>query len=377
MIGCRRLGSRLRKNESLDCEIVINVQFPPVHAKGIESIKGTIESTRDVSDPFYFKPFRLFSISIYTNQAKESIWRMDLEIIMVLISNTLACVFVALQLFYLKKHPDVLPSISIVMLLVLTTGHMIPLVLNFEALFMSNHTQQNIFLGSGGWLEVNEIIVRIVTMVAFLLEIRLLQLTYSSRKGEENQHSFWISEKKVLYLTLPLYVTGGLTAWFVHRWKGSYGRQDRPFRLSRHRYDHGRPSYRPPSLWEDMKSYAGLVLDGFLLPQIVFNIFLGSEKKALTFPFYVGTTIVRILPHAYDLYRARRSAWFLDLSYIYANHRMDFYSTAWDIIIPCSGLLFAALLYFQQRFGGRSILPKRFRESYDYEKVPVIGNEDL
>ncbi|KAI4299378.1 hypothetical protein L6164_032845 [Bauhinia variegata] len=374
MMGCRHLGSRLKKNEYLDCDIVVNVQFPPVNEQESESIKGTIESTRETSDPLYFKALQLFSNSIYTKQAKESIWRMDFEIIMVLISNTLSCMFVALQLFYVKKYPEVLPPISIVMLVLLTLGHMIPLLLNFEALFMSKHTQQNVFLESGGWLEVNEVIVRIVTMVSFLLQTRLLQLTYSSRRGEESQQRLWISERKVVYVTLPLYVSGGLTAWFVHRWKSSY---QGPLRLSRHRFARGRPSFRPPSLWEDLKSYAGLLLDGFLLPQILFNMFLNSEEHALTFPFYFGTTIVRILPHAYDLYRAHSSAWFLDLSYIYANHRMDFYSTAWDIIIPCAGLLFSALVFFQQRFGGLSILPKRFRESYDYEKVPVIGNQDL
>ena len=381
MTGCRHLRSndKIRiKNELLDCEIMVNVQFSPLNAKGGESVKGTIESTRQKSDPYHFDPLQLSSISIYTSQADASIWRMDFEIIMVLVSNTLACVFVGLQLLHVKKHPDVLPYSSVVMLLVITLGHMIPLVLNFEALFMANHSQQNVFLGSGGWLEVNEVVVRMVTMIAFLLELRLLQLTWSSRQGEGSQPGLWVSEKKVLYMTLPLYIGGGLTAWFVHIWKSAHQKGFRPFRLSRHRFRFPRvQAYQPPSFWGDFKSYAGLLLDGFLLPQILFNIIFNSEGKALASSFYVGTTIVRILPHAYDLYRAHSSAWFLDVSYIYANHRMDFYSTAWDIIIPSGGILFALLIYFQQRFGSRCILPKRFRESSTYEKVPAIGNDDL
>ncbi|CAI0441424.1 unnamed protein product [Linum tenue] len=91
----------------------------------------------------------------------------------------------------------------------------------------------------------------------------------------------------------------------------------------------------------------------------------------------MGTTIVRLLPHAYDLYRAHSSSWYLDLSYIYANHRQDFYSTSWNIIIPIGGLLFAAIIYSQQRFGGRCILPKRFRASSGYEKVPTINSEEM
>ncbi|KAG4948461.1 hypothetical protein AAZX31_15G071800 [Glycine max] len=381
MIGCQHLRSTdkiLIKNETLDCEIMVNVQFPPLNAKGGESLTGTIESTRQKSDPYYFDPLQLSSYSIYRNQADASIWRMDFELIMVLVSNTLACVFVGLQLLHVKKHPDVLPYISVVMLAVITLGHMIPLILNFEALFMANHSVQNTFLGSGGWLEVNEVVVRMVTMVAFLLELRLVQLTWSSRQGEGSHPGLWDSEKKALYITLPLYIGGGLTAWLVHISKTSHQKRFRPFRLSRHKFSLPREHfYRPPSLWEDFKSYAGLLLDGFLLPQILLNIIFNSEAKALASSFYVGTTIVRILPHAYDLYRAHSSAWYLDLSYIYANHRMDFYSTAWDIIIPLGGILFALLVYFQQRFGSRCILPKRFRESTAYEKVPVIGNDDL
>lgn len=382
LVGCRDLrtnGKILLKNESLDCEIMVNIQFPPLNAKGGEFIKGTIESTRQNADPYYFEPLQLSSYSLYRNQVDASIWRMDFEIIMVLISNTLSCVFVGLQLLHVKKHTEVLPHISIVMLLVITLGHMIPLVLNFEALFKVNHNGvQNVFLGSGGWLEVNEVVVRMVTMVAFLLELRLLQLTWSSRQSEESQTGLWASEKWVLYMTLPLYFGGGLTAWFVHIWKNSRRKSSRPFHLSRHRFrfPRGHP-YPLPSLWEDFKSYAGLLLDGFLLPQTLFNIVSNSEGKALASSFYFGTTIVRILPHAYDLYRAHSSAWYLNISSIYADHRMDFYSTAWDIIIPIGGLSFAVLIYLQQRFGSRCILPKRFRKTSAYEKVPVIGNDDL
>ncbi|AES89200.1 DUF2921 family protein [Medicago truncatula] len=49
-----------------------------------------------------------------------------MEIIMVLISTTLACVFVGLQLYHVKKHPNVLPFISVFMMSILTLGHMIP-----------------------------------------------------------------------------------------------------------------------------------------------------------------------------------------------------------------------------------------------------------
>uniref|UniRef100_A0A5B6Z5T6 RING-type E3 ubiquitin transferase n=1 Tax=Davidia involucrata TaxID=16924 RepID=A0A5B6Z5T6_DAVIN len=367
MIGCRHLGSlnkKLQKNNSLDCEILVNVQYSPLNAKDGSHVKGTIESTRGKADPFYFERVEVLSSSIYTRQAKESIQRMDLEITMVIISNTLACIFVGLQLFYVKNHPQVLPFISVVMLIVLTLAHMIPLVLNFEALFLANRNRQNIILDSGGWLEVNEVLVRVITMIAFLLQFRFLQLTWSARLADGSQRNLWLSDKKVLYLSLPLYVGGSLIAWFVHQQKYSHKST-----LLRARHF----GYQPQSIWGDFKSYAGLVLDGFLFPQIVFNVFSDLRERALAPPFYVGTTVVRLLPHAYDLYRTHSSTWYFDN--IYANQRMDYYSTAWDVMISCGGLLCVALIYLQQRFGGRCFLPKRYRESSVYEKVPVVSSE--
>ncbi|XP_077229681.1 uncharacterized protein LOC143862506 [Tasmannia lanceolata] len=365
MVGCRRLDSISKKSnenlDSMDCEILISVQFPPLNRKDGERLKGTVNSTRKPSDFLYFEPLELSSNVAYGSEIKESIWRMDLEITMVLISLTLACVFIGVQIFYVKKNQDVLPSISLVMLVVLTLGHMIPLVLNFEA-FFTNRNRQNLLLWSGGWLEANEVVVRIITMVAFLMQFRLLQLTWSAKIAEGSKKGLWVAEKKALYLCLPLYIFGGLIAWFL-RWKmfDVVLSKARFFVGSRH------------SIWDYLKSYAGLILDGFLLPQILLNLFLNSKDKALSPTFYVGTTVVRLLPHAYDAYRAPNHVPQFNSSYIYANPDGDFYSTAWDVIIPCGGVLFAVLIYLQQRFGGACVLPQRFRQLAEYEKVPVVS----
>eukprot|EP00262_Sarcandra_glabra_P002658 TRINITY_DN13064_c0_g1_i1.p1 TRINITY_DN13064_c0_g1~~TRINITY_DN13064_c0_g1_i1.p1 ORF type:complete len:933 (+),score=93.24 TRINITY_DN13064_c0_g1_i1:66-2864(+) len=355
MVGCRYLNSSSKKStngpDSMDCEISINVQFPPLNPEAGERLKGSIQSKRAKSDPSYFEPLKFTSNGMYFTQAVESIWRMDIEITMVLISLTLACVFIGLQLFYVKKYPDAVPSISLTMLVVLTLGHMIPLVLNFEALFVNDRNRQNVLAGSGGWLEVDEVLVRVFTMVAFILQFRLLQLTWSARLAEGSKMGLWVAEKKALRLCLPLYFLGGLVAWIFH-W-----------------YTH--ESVVP--LWEELRSYAGLVLDGFLLPQVVLNIFSNSNVKALAPSFYVGNTVVRSLPHAYDAYRSHKYVPHINVSDIYANPNWDFYSTAWDVIIPCGGLLFSILIYLQQRFGGRCVLPPRFREYIEYEKVPVAS----
>ncbi|KAM0997803.1 hypothetical protein ACFX2I_007624 [Malus domestica] len=67
-------------------------------------IKGSIKSTRKNSDPLHFESWDLSSDSISVVAPRRSIWRMNVEITLVLISTALACGFVVLQLFYLKKH---------------------------------------------------------------------------------------------------------------------------------------------------------------------------------------------------------------------------------------------------------------------------------
>ena len=126
----------------------------------------------------------------------------------------------------------------------------------------------------------------------------------------------------------------------------------------------------------DLKSYGGLVLDGFLFPQILLNVFRISGEKALCHSFYIGTTCVRLLPHVYDLYRAHNYARNqFDGSYIYAIPSADFYSTTWDVVISCGGVLFAVVIYLQQRFGGRCVILQRLREVEVYEKVNVESSE--
>ncbi|PSS16185.1 Anaerobic sulfatase-maturating enzyme like [Actinidia chinensis var. chinensis] len=299
MIGCRNLDPEFHKsmNDSMDCELLLKFQFPPVNAKRGGLVKGSIESIRDKTDPLYF---------------------------------------------------EVLPFMSLVMLVILTLGHMILLVLNYEAVFLGNRNgQTNVLLGSGGWLEVNEVIVRVVTMVAFLLEFRLLQLAWSARFSDDNYlKGLWDAERKTLFVSLPLYLVVVSISLIMNQ---------------------------QHSLWRALRSYGGLVVDGFLFPQILLNIFRFSRENVLSHWFYIGTTFVRLLPHAYDLYRVQNFA--RDGSYFYAVPSADFYSPIWDVIIPCGGVLLAGVIFLQQRYGGHCFLLRRFREAEVYEKLPVESGE--
>ncbi|XP_010915916.2 uncharacterized protein [Elaeis guineensis] len=360
MVGCQYPSYAFAKkqgkgmNNTMDCEILINVQLPPLNTESGEIFNGTIKSTREYSDPLFFDPIEVSTYAFFRT-AQTAVWRMDIEIVMVVISLTLSCIFIRMQFYHLKKH---FPSISITMLVLLTLGHMIPLMLNFGALFYKTRNAQDFLYQSSGWIEANEVIVRVMTMVAFLLHFRLLQVAWSSRSAEESKKDLWVAEKRALILCLSLYLAGGLIAWFAHTRSFETRGHGSHYSIRRHR-----------SLWEDLTSYCGLILDGFLLPQIIFNIFWNSKDKALTPFFYVGTTILRAVPHLYDAYRAHYYVPHLIWSYIYAGHDGDLYSTGWNIFIPCQGVLFAFLIYLQQRFGGDRVLPKRFRNPGEYERV--------
>lgn len=249
------------------------------------------------------------------------------------------------------------------MLMILTSAQMIPLVLNFEAMFLSSRDKQTFLLSTGGWLEVNEVTVRIITMIAFLLQIRLFQHVWNSKTSEEPKKESWAGEKKAAIVALPMYVLGGLLTLLLNWIRNNY-------------FGNKGMIYKKYPLWGDLRSYAGLILDGFLLPQILLNIIGSSKGKALSYPFYVGTSAIRVVPHAYDQYRMRNYPMaFTNQTYYYANPSVDFYSTAWDVVIPCGIVALAVIVFLQQRRAGRWVLlPQRLREFAMYENVPSVDS---
>ncbi|KAK8368786.1 hypothetical protein V6Z12_A01G065800 [Gossypium hirsutum] len=365
MVGCRKISSIDQfGNASMDCDIILNFQFAPVKGfKNERYIRGRIRSIREKSDLLYFHPLDVSSVAYSREQARHTIWTMDLEIAMVVISQTLACLFVRSQLYHSKRQPNRLPFTSLVMLVILTLGQLIPLVLNYEALFHQKNDQGTVLFQTGGWLEVNEVIVRITSMVAFLLQLHILQQAFLSRSNDRNGKGLWFAEKMSLLVTLPLYLYGAFVVLLADR--ANY-RCDTVLLPTRP------VDYWQRSTWDDLKSYAGLISDGFLLPQILFNIFSSSRENALSPSFYIGTSLVRLLPHAYDLYCDHSYVEYKG-TFIYANPAENFFSNVWDVIIPIGVSLFAAIIYLQQQFGGCCIVPKRFRWSESYENIPMVS----
>ncbi|OEL22298.1 hypothetical protein BAE44_0016683 [Dichanthelium oligosanthes] len=363
MVACQVI------NASSDCEVLVTVQFAPVDYVSRERAVGTISSLRKQGDPLFFEALDFVGDGMYVQPLDKSISRMDMESIMVVVSMVLSCVFTALQLRHVKKHPEALPATSITMLVVLAIGYVIPLVLNLEDMYRDSRKLYFLKLTSGGSLELNEFMLRVSTMLAFLLQLRLLQLALSSRsadqaasssKHEDSSSSSSDSERSTLWICLPLYALGAVVVWIVHMSDGGH---------------HAFSAPPGPALVDDLAAYAGLILDGFLLPQVVWNAFSGSKAaRALSPWFYAGGSVIRAAPHVYDVLRKQSYVPSRRPSYVYASHRDDLFGVGWDVAIPCGAASLAALLFLQQRRGGAFLCCSKSRQPGEYEMVSTVSS---
>jgi ubiquitin-conjugating enzyme E2 O len=336
-------------NGSSDCAVLVTVQFAPMDATATEHAVGTISSLRNKSDPLFFESLDLVGGGMYVKQVEEASSRMDMESAMLLASMALSCAFTALQLRHVRNHPEALSATSLTMLVVLALGYAIPLVLNLEDTYGGEDSRRRYFvkLTSGGLLELNALVLRATTMLALALQLRLLQLAVSRRSADRagGKHgdsspssppasassSESETEKSTLWVCLPLYALGAVVVWIAHTSDALPGR----------------------ALVDDLAAYAGLVLDGFLLPQVVWNALSASgARRALSPWFYAGVAAIRAAPHAFDAFRKRSYVPSWRPSYVYASTRDDLFGAGWDVVVPCGAALLVVLLFLQQRRGG-------------------------
>ncbi|CAB4307916.1 unnamed protein product [Prunus armeniaca] len=97
-------------------------------------------------------------------------------------------------------------------------------------------------------IEVNEIALQVVMLLAFLFHQRLLQLKWYTQLHDRNLKASWVAEKKVFLACSPLYIAGGFVALFMN------------------------------------------------VKQNQLHI-----ESALSWSFYLGIAFMHVLPHAYDL----------------------------------------------------------------------------
>lgn len=339
MVGCRE------HNGSTECRILVTVQFASLEARGQGHGRGVISSLRERTDRLFFEKTDIYLYGMYSNELSEAISRMDLERFMLVASTTLSCVFTVLQILHTKKNPEAARGTSNTMLVILALGFLTPLVFNFEAMFKSRRSRYFAY-SMGGSLEIKEVMMRAPLLIAFVLQLRLVQLAWSGRRKSADQTtpSPAASERIVLQICLPLYMVGAVLAAIVHVMNVRASTED-PIVV--------RIGREAATIWEDLVSYAGLILDGFLLPQVILNASLGGSRvRAISPWFYIGCTMNRAIPHVYDVVRGQIFEPSINPSNLYASPRGDLSGVAWDIVIPCGAALLAVLVFLQQRIRG-------------------------
>ncbi|CAL4974751.1 unnamed protein product [Urochloa decumbens] len=359
MIGCQELNV-----STTDCQVLITVLFASLDAKAQGNGKGVISSLRPKTDPLFFDKMGFSLFGMYAEQASESVSRMDMESVMLVLTTTLPCVFTALQILHAKRRPEASASTSLTMLVILALGHVAPLVIGSEALFVSRGTQYAPFQRMVP-REVRQAMLRAPTLIALVLQLRLLQLAWSARRpaagrskaaetaAAAESRAFWV-------VCLPLYLLGGALTVAAHASNSRRAAMEGSIAV--------RVGPEPATLWEDLVSSAGLALDGFLLPQVAMNAFSsgGGAARAISPWFYAGGTVVRAMPHVYDAIRSRGYVKSVTPSNVYATARDDRFGAAWDAVVPCGVGLLAVLLFLQQRLGAAFSFGSR-RRSGEYE----------
>jgi hypothetical protein len=360
MIGCQELAG----GGSTDCRTLITVQFASLDAKARGHGRGVISSLRPRADPLFFDRMDVVLFGMYAEQAAESVSRMDMESAMLVASATLPCAFMALQILRAKRSPEATAATSITMLVVLALGYAAQLVIGAEAPFVSRGTEYAPFLRRVPG-ELRQAMLRAPALIAFVLQLRLLQLAWSARRSvasrSKAETAAAAERKALIWVCLPLYVLGGALTVVVHASSGRGAALEEDSLAVC-------VGPEPATLWEDLASSAGMALDKFLLPQVAMNAFAGGGASAVVSPwFYVGGTVVRAMPHVYDAIRARGYVPSATPSNVYASPRDDRFGVAWDVAVPCGVAVLAVLLFLQQWLGGVFLFGSQ--RSSEYEMV--------
>jgi hypothetical protein len=377
LIGCRDvraswnvLFESMDLESGLDCLIEVIVSYPPTSARWLvtQTASISISSQRNEDDPLFFRPIKLKTYSImYRSQREDILSQRGIEGTLRVITLSVAIACILSQLFYLRDNTESVPYISLVMLGFQALGYSLPLITGAEALFKKtgseSYESQAYDLEKSQWIRVIEYAVKLLVLVLFSLTLRIGQKVWRSRIRlltraplEPNRIP---TEKIVFIITLIVHVAGYISVVIIH--SANMRRQ-----------------------WEtELEEYVGLVQDLFLLPQIIGNLLWQIDCKPIRKFYFIGVTLVRLMPHVYDYIRTpvRDPYFFEDSEFVDPN--TDFYSKSGDIAIPTTMVFLAVIVYLQQRwsyeklsrtlvFGKWKLLPSK---SKAYERLPSVALE--
>lgn len=389
LVGCRDvraswkiLFESMDLEAGLDCLIEVVVSYPPTTAQWLTNptARISIASKRNEDDPLYFSTVKFQTLPIMYRKQRESILsRRGVEGILRILTLSVVIACIVSQLLYIRDNVDSVPYISLVMLGVQVLGYSLPLVTDAEALFKKasdSYETPSYELDRNQWIHVIDYTVKLLVLVSFLLTLRLCQKVWKSRirlqtRAPLEPHRV-PSDKCVFITTLIVHVIGYIIILIIHAAQTSG-------KLRTESYVDSNGNFHVQHQWEtELEEYVGLVQDFFLLPQVMGNFLWQINCKPLRKMYFIGVTIVRLLPHFYDYIKAPVSNPYFTEEYEFVNPNMDFYSKFGDIAIPVIAFFLAVVVYVQQRWnyeklsktlsiGKRRLLPLG---SAAYQRLP-------
>ncbi|OMP00191.1 hypothetical protein COLO4_12855 [Corchorus olitorius] len=396
LVGCRDvraswniLFQSMDLESGLDCLTEVIVSYPPTTARWLVNPTAiiSIASRRTEDDPLYFGTVKLQTLPImYRKQREDILSRRGVEGILRILTLSLAIACISSQLYYLNQNPDSTPFTSLVMLGVQALGYSIPLITGAEALFKreasDSYEMQSYDLEKSQWLNMIDYTVKLLVLVMFLLTLRLCQKVWKSRirllsRTPLEPHRV-PSDKWVFVATLTIHVIGYIVVLIIHTAKTS----QRP--LQTDKFIDSRGQSRTLREWEiELEEYIGLVQDFFLLPQVIGNVIWQINSKPLRKLYFLGITVVRLLPHLYDYIRSPVPNPYFAEEYEFVNPTSDFYSSFGDVAIPLTAVFLAVAVYCQQRWSyeqlSRILTFRQYRllpaGSRVYERLPSKSME--
>lgn len=394
LIGCRDvraswkiLFESMDLEAGLDCLVEVVVSYPPTTARWLvnPTARISISSQRNEDDPLYFSPVKLQTLPIMYRRQREDIFsRRGVEGILRILTLSVAIACVLSQLFYIKDNDESVPYISLVMLGVQALGYSLPLITGAEALFKrasKSYESTSYDLENSQWIRAIDYTVKLLVLVTFSLTLRLCQKVWRSRVRlltRSPLEAYRIpNDMRVFITTLIIHVVGYISVLIIH----SINTSQEPLRSKR--YIDSTENHMLPEWETELEEYLGLVQDLFLLPQIIANLMWQIHCRPLRNLYFIGMTVVRLLPHFYDSLSSPAPNPYFSEDYEFVNPNLDFYSKFGDIAIPATAVVFAFTIYVQQRwnyeklsqaltFGQFKLLPLG---SQVYERLPSISFE--
>ncbi|KAE8705117.1 hypothetical protein F3Y22_tig00110430pilonHSYRG00287 [Hibiscus syriacus] len=351
----------------LDCLIEVIVSYPPTTARWLvnPTARISISSQRTEDDPLYFGMIKLQTLPImYRKQREDVLSRRGVEGILRVLTLSFAIACISSQLFYLNQDVDSSPFISLVMLGVQALGYSLPLITGAEALLKreasDSYEMQSYDLEKSQWLSLIDYTVKHLVLVMFLLTLRLCQKVWKScirllSRAPLESHRV-PSDKRVLIATVTIHVIGYIIVLIIH----TVNTKQIPLQTDRHIDSRG--NSQTLRQWEiELEEYVGLVQDFFLLPQVIGNFRWQIDCKPLRKLYFIGISVVRLLPHFYDYMRAPVPNPYFAEEYEFVNPTMDFFSNFGMLPFPSRQFCLQLLSIVSK--GGNMISLARFSPS--------------